>query len=367
MPSKPTAIESLSPRFKLLLNDQALSSDEQKSLESDVLSINVSEDIDAISMFDVTLESWNESKQELTWIESKFFELGNEVEIQMGFETKLKTVFIGQITGLEPEFNSTDNPKLVVRGHDRRHLLLRGKKTKSFAKMSDAAIAKKIAETHGLTPKVVETKPKITLESVLQHNQTDFEFLQDRARRIGYELMVEGKELHFRPHANDEKAVLKLSAKKDLLDFSPRLSTMTQLPQVEVRGWSMMEKKAVMGVANASKEPSKMGGKALGVDQTKKAFGKSVEKGSHTVVTSPVSTKAEADLLAIGQLKDMAIAYITAEGTIQGLGDLRAGKTIEITDAGTKFSGLYYLTSVQHSFSEDNGYATKFTARRNST
>ena len=367
MPGKPSAIEALSPRFKVLLNDQALSSDEQKTLEADVLSINVSEDIDAVSMFDVTLESWDESKQKLTWLDSETFELGNEVEIQMGFETKLKTVFIGQITGLEPEFSSTDNAKLVVRGHDRRHLLLRGKKTKSFAKMSDAAIAKKIAQVHGLTPKVVETKPKLTLEQVLQHNQTDFEFLQERARRIGYELLVIGKELHFRPHANDEKEVMTLSAKNDLLEFSPRLSTMTQVPQVEVRGWSMTEKKAVVGIANAAKEPSKMAGTTLGPDQTKKAFGKSVEKASHTLISDAVSTKAEADLLAIGQLKDMAIAYITAEGTSQGLGDLRAGTTVNITDAGTKFSGLYYLTSVQHSFSEDNGYETKFTARRNST
>lgn len=365
MPGKPSAIEALSPRFKVLLN--GLSAEKQKSMEADVLSINVSEDVDAVSMFDVTLESWDENKQQLTWLDSDVFELGNEVEIQMGFETKLKTVFIGQITGLEPEFSAGDNAKLVVRGHDRRHLLLRGKKTKSFAKMSDAAIAKKIAQVHGLTPKVVETQPKLTWEHVLQHNQTDFEFLQDRARRIGYELLVMGKELHFRPHGNDAKEVMTLSAKDDLLEFSPRLSTMTQVPQVEVRGWSMLEKSPVVGIATAAKEPSKMSGKTLGPDQVKKAFGASVEKASHTLIADVATTKAEADLLAIGQLKDMAIAYITAEGTSQGLGDLRAGTTINITDAGTKFSGLYYLTSVQHSFSEDNGYETTFTARRNST
>ena len=129
----------------------------------------------------------------------------------------------------------------------------------------------------------------------------------------------------------------------------------------------MTEKKAVVGIANAAKEPSKMAGTTLGPDQVKKAFGKSTEKASHALISDAVTTKAEADLLAIGQLKDMAIAYITAEGTSQGLGDLRAGTTVKITDAGTKFSGLYYLTSVQHSFSEDNGYETKFTARRNST
>lgn len=360
MSSKPSAIEALSPQFKILLEKQPLKDD------SDVLSINVSEDLDAISMFDITLESWDEIKQKLTWIDNDTFTLGSEVEIQMGFEDKLKTVFVGQITGLEPEFSLENNPKLVVRGHDRRHLLLRGKQTRSFAKMSDAAIAKEIAQAHGLTPKVVETKPKVTLESVIQHNQTDFEFLQHRAKRIGYEVMVEGKELHFRPHANDAKEVATFSAKTELLEFLPRLTTMTQMTQVEVRGWSVAEKKAITSIAKAAKETNKMGGKTLGVAQVAKIKGFD-KTASHTVIAEPVATQAEADLLSAGQLKDMAIAFITAEGTSQGLADLRAGKMIKVTDAGKQFSGLYYLTSVQHSYSEDNGYETKFTAKRNSS
>lgn len=363
MSAKPSAIEALSPKFKILLEKKSLKDD------ADVLSINVSEDIDAISMFEISLESWDEIKQQLTWIDNDTFTLGSEVEIQMGFEDKLKTVFIGQITGLEPEFSAENNPKLVVRGHDRRHLLLRGKKTRSFANMSDAAIAKKIAQAHGLTPKVIETKPKVTLESVIQHNQTDFEFLQHRARRIGYELVVEGKELHFRPHANDAKAVVTLSAKNELLEFLPRLTTMTQMTQVEVRGWSVEKKESIVAIAKAAKETNKMGGKTLGVAQVAKikGFDDSAKKASHTIISEPVTTPAEADLLAAGQLKDMAIAFITAEGTSQGLADLRAGKMIKITDAGKNFSGLYYLTSVQHSYSEDNGYETKFTAKRNSS
>ena len=363
MPGKPSAIEALSPRFKLLLNG----ADADQELESDVLSINVSEDIDAISMFDITLESWDETKQELTWLETEDFQLGTEVTIQMGFETKLKTVFIGQVTGLEPEFSAADNPKLVVRGHDRRHLLIRGKKTKSFANVSDTQIAEAIAKVHGLTLDKKGAKSNLKYEYVLQHNQTDFEFLQERARRIGYEFFVRDKVLHFHPHRNDEAEEITLSAKNDLLDFSPRLSTMTQVSQVAVKGWSMIQKQPIEGIADKAKEPSKMAGTTLGLDETSKAFGNSAKKASHTLVSEAVTTNGEASLLAIGQLKDMAIAYITAEGTSQGLADLQVGKMIDITDAGKQFSGLYYLTSVEHSFSEENGYETKFTARRNST
>ncbi|OKH18097.1 phage late control D family protein [[Limnothrix rosea] IAM M-220] len=365
MPKKTTAQAALLPNFKLLIENKAAA----KDLVSDILSITVSEDLDAVGMFEIAIEAWDDLKQELAWLDDSLLALGSEVEIQMGFNQDLKTVFIGQITGLEPEFRHGENPKLVVRGHDRRHLLLRGKKTKSFAKMSDAAIAKKIAEIHGLTPKVVETQPKLVLESVLQHNQTDYEFLSARAKRIGYELMVEGKTLHFRPHSTTEKEVMSFSAQKDLLEFLPRLTTMTQLPRVEVRGWSVKDKEAIVGMASTapSKLGGKMGGKQLGTVQTKKAFGSSTSKASHTVVTESITTKAEADLLATGQQRDMAIAFITAEVTCGGLAILRAGSAITITDAGSTFSGVYYLTAVEHTYSEENGYETKFTARRNST
>lgn len=365
MPSKTSAQDALIPNFKLLIDNKAASTD----LVTDILSISVSEDIDAVGMFEISLEAWDDLNQKLAWLDDSLLDLGAEIEIQMGFNKDLKTVFVGQITGLEPEFKAGDNPKLVVRGHDRRHLLIRGKKTQSFAGMSDPAIAKKIAEVHGLTPKVVETQPVTKHDLVLQHNQTDYEFLMTRARRIGYELMVEGKTLHFRPHGTTTKEIMTFSAQKDLLEFLPRLTTMTQLPKTEVRGWSVEKKEPIVGIANtnSSKLGGKMGGKTLGIVQTQKAFGKSTAKASHTVISESVATKAEADLLATGQQRDMAIAFITAEATCGGLAILRAGSTITITDAGSTFSGLYYLTAVEHTYSEEDGYETKFTAKRNSS
>jgi hypothetical protein len=43
---------------------------------------------------------------------------------------------------------------------------------------------------------------------------------------------------------------------------------------------------------------------------------------------------------------------------------LRLGVTIEITNIGKPFSGIYYVTSVTHSVGEQ-GYRTSFKVRRN--
>jgi phage protein D len=353
----PNDASLLNPNFKILIQGKPLAPE----IEADLMSISVSEDLEVPSMFDLRLITWDLVKQEITWVDNKLFDVGNEVEIQMGYEQELKTVMVGEITGLEPEYTQDRTPILVVRGHDLRHRLLRGRYTKSFVKMKDSEIASQIARTRGLTAKVSDSKVK--LEYILQHNQTDWEFLQDRAGRIGYEVMVDNKTLYFRPHEINKAKVLTLTYGDDLQEFLPRLSTMTQVQQLEVRGWIPKEKKEVISKAAVGKEGGTMRGSTSGAKAVKKAFGES----SYTIVNQPVSSKAEADQMALGQFQDMAIAYITGEGNCQGNANLRAGKVIEIVGVGKRFSGLYYINSVKHFYSKNQGYQTSFTIRRNAT
>lgn len=348
-----SGVKTLSPNIRVLIQGQKLSAD----ASADLISAKVSEDIDVPSMFTLEFSSWDLAKCKLTWVDDDLFEIGNEVEIQMGYDNNLKTVIVGEITGLEPEFSINSPPILVVRGHDMRHRLLRGSQTKSYTKMKDSDIASQIARARGLTPKVKDSEVKH--EYVLQHNQTDWDFLQSRAERIGYEVVIDNKTLYFQPPQNDSQKVLTLKFEENLSEFLPRLSSMGQVQEVEVRGWIPKDKEEVMGKAAAGKEGSKMGGKTTG-PKAVESFGKSVS----TVVSQPVASKAEADQIALGQFKDMAIAYITAEGACAGNPTLRIAKVIEVTGVGKRFSGLYYVTSTEHKYSEGQGYNTSFTARR---
>jgi uncharacterized protein len=348
-----SGVKTLSPNIRVLIEGQKLSA----KASADLISAKVYEDIEAPSMFTLELASWDLAKGKLTWIDDDLFEVGNEVEIQMGYENQLKTVIVGEITGLEPEFSQNSAPILVVRGHDLRHRLLRGTKTKSYAKMKDSDIASQIARARGLSPKVKDTEVKH--EYVLQHNQTDWDFLQTRAERIGYEVVIDNKTLYFQPPQNDEQKVVTLKFEENLREFLPRLSTMSQVEEVEVKGWIPEDKEEVVGKAAAGKEGSKMGGKTTG-PKAVETFGKSVS----TVVIQPVASKEEADQIALGQFKDMAIAYINAEGTCPGIPTLKIAKVIEVTGVGKRFSGMYYVTSTEHNYSENQGYTTLFTARR---
>ena len=269
----------------------------------------------------------------------------------------------GEITGLEPDFAADRVPSLMVRGYDCRHRLQRGRRTRSFVNTKDSDIAKRIADEARLSAQVKDSG--VVHEYVLQANQTDWEFLCERARRIQYEIMAEDKMLLFQPVGNAESAVLTLSlstksVKGDLLEFYPRLSAMGQVSEVAVRGWNVKAKK-VFALPEARVELAKMGGETSGSQLAENAFGAAAE----VLSTHPIMAQEEADQLAKARLNDLALGLISGEGVCFGRTDLRAGKVIKIEGVGDRFSGRYYVTGAVHRYTPRHGYQTHFTVQRN--
>lgn len=328
---------------------------------ADLVAVTVHEDVAAPNMFVLRMITWEMAQLKVTWADADLFAVGNEVQIQMGYVDQLQTLIVGEITGLEPEFCAGEVPMLTVRGYDRRHRLLRGRKTRSFTQMKDSDIASRIASAAQLTAEVEDSA--VTLDYVLQHNQTDMEFLQERARRIGYEVVVENKTLRFRPQQNSQSEVLTLKRDDDLIEFYPRLSSLSQVSQVAVRGWNPKEKAEIVAQAGAGSENSTMGGATSGPSVADRAFGTAIAAS----VDRPVFSQAEADQIARGRFNAMALAHITGEGLCAGRTDLRAGIVVKIDGAGQRFSGRYYITSATHTYMPQRGYRTAFTVRRNAT
>jgi phage protein D len=349
--------QKLAPEFRVKVNGSEL----PPGTAAMVVSVTVDQDVTAPSMFTLEIADQDLTHPDATWADADLFAPGGEVEILMGYTGKLATVLKGEITGLEPEFKSGDLPRLLVRGHDRRHRLLRGRTTRSFTQVKDSDVAGQIAQAAGLTAQATDTGT--VLDYLLQHNQTDLEFLGERARRLGYEVAIDDKTLFFRPHGNAASEALTLARDTDLLEFHPRLTTLGQVGKVTVQGWSAKDKDAITGQAAAGDEGTTMGGADAGSKAADKAFGASVA----AVVDRPVFSQAEADKIALGQLQETALSYVTGEGVVIGRTDLVAGAVIKIDGFGRRFSGLYYVTSARHSHQPHRGYRTAFAVRRNAT
>jgi len=325
---------------------------------ADIRSVSVEEDLGALSMFTIDLYNWDDEKLRVSWSDSPFFAVGNQVEISLGYVDDLHKVMTAEITSLEPTFAVDQIPRLTVRGYDHRHRLARARKSRPFRKIKDSAIAGQLAREAGLRAAVKDSQ--VVHDWVAQSNQTDLEFLQQRAKRIGYEVYVRDKTLYFQPPQSTRKAGITLSLDGDITEFRPRLGAASQVGEVVVRGWDVKQKKEIVGRAGIGQESSSMGGRASGPRAADRALG----KGSIATVTEPVGTQAEADQIAKGRFNELALNYIRGDVTCHGLPQLHAGIVVEITGAGKTFSGPYYVTSAVHRLTPD-GYETNLSVRRN--
>jgi phage protein D len=351
------AYETLTPEFVLRLNGAEL----PPQAVADLIGITLVDDVDAPGMCVFTLSGWDGVKMEPRWIDDDLFAEGTSVELQMGYRNKMSPLFKGEITGLEPEFPEGQPPTLLVRSHDRRHRLMRASKTRTFTQMKDSDIATQVAGDAGLSPQVEDSG--VTLPYLIQHNRTDLDFLLERARRIGFEVIVNDRELHFRKRQYRESEAIELRREVGLLEFMPRLSTLNQVESVEVRGWNIKEKAAWVSQAGADTETARMAGKSTGPGTVQQTF-----PGSVAVNTSaPVASQEDADSFARGMLHEMGLHYINAEGVCIGEPELKAGSVVKIEGMGRRFSGLYYVTATEHRFRPRKGYRTAFVARRNAS
>src|SRR5262249_32827123 len=246
--------EQLVPVVRVRINGVPL----PPQIVADLISVSVQEDVDVPGMFTLQLINWDMAKQQISWADDTTgFDLGAAVEVQMGYLNRQESLLAGEITGLEPEFEADEVPTLTVRGYDHRHRLMRGQQTRSYLKVKDSDIASQIAMRLGLRAEAQDTH--VVLDYVLQHNQTDLEFLQGRARPIGYEVVVEARPLHFRQRQHSKPAALTLERDEDLIAFFPRLTTLGLAAELAVRSWNPKNKQAFVGKAGPNDQVD-MGG-----------------------------------------------------------------------------------------------------------
>src|SRR5206468_1749407 len=102
--------------------------------------------------------------------------------------TDTEKLITGEITSIEADCHELVI-YTIVRGYEKAHRLQRARRTRTFVEMTDADIARKVAKDAGLKIGTIDST-SATHKHISQVAQTDWEFLKQRAREIGYEVGV---------------------------------------------------------------------------------------------------------------------------------------------------------------------------------
>src|SRR5262249_7314150 len=167
----------------------------------------------------------------------------------------------------------------------------------TFLDVTDSDIVSKIAKEAGLKADVDTTKTKF--DYLVQTNQTDMEFLQERARRIGYWAYASNKELHFKkPDAKlSDTAGPDLERPEMLRDLRPRLSGVGQPKTGSAQGWDFKAMKEIEGKATTATKFNE-GGKIKAAGAAAEAAFEGDGKANIAIVHRPMVVDGEATEIA---------------------------------------------------------------------
>ena len=345
----PTKIQSFVSYFDLKIDNQQV----PQTLLGDLLDCTVENslhlpDLCSLRMYDA----------EFQWMDSASFTEGKSVQVMVGMEgsSGLTKIFHGEITGLEVDMTAEGVPTLLVHAMNRAHRLHRGRSCNTFVQMTDSDIVNKVGAAAGFT--MICDSTTVVHEWVMQDNLTHWAFLSERARRNGCRLYVKDeKELHFKKVTNDAATTVTLKWGTDLRSFRPRTLASPQVDEVSVRGWDPATKKAIVGSSQTPVGTPQASVVSSGRSAASQTFG----NAKMVVVDRPVHSQSEADALALSISDDIGGMYLEAEGLCYGNAALQPGVTVDISNVGTRFSGKYFVTSTQHTYSSAEGYSTLFT------
>lgn len=221
-----------------------------------------------------------------------------------------------------------------------------------YRKMSDSDIARMIAGRNGMVADVETTSP--VYDQVLQANESDWKFLERRAKLYGFMLYVDAGTLHFHKVRPRESGI---NVNADLVDGN--LQDFTVHSRTFMRGVSLtmtqmdpVTKDEMMIVSTEAPDPvqSRLDFKNWvelvnipGVGQPKRFVVGEGHRQSRPELTTMVNEMAK------------STRYVIAgSGILHGIETLRANDFITVNGAG-RSSGKYYVTRAVHELESGDG------------
>lgn len=320
------------------------------NLSGVVTSLTFESQVDAADMFALSLD---DSSGELR--DSPLFDVGKTVEIHMGYMNDLLPMMLGTVSAVSLNVGPSGAPTLRVTGYDKSQALRHNRPERfTFKNLDDSAIAAIIASENLLVP-VIDPAPTPARDSV-QQTASDWAFLSELAERNFFEVKVEWDRLYFRfPRPQFER--IELAVGRNLISFSPRISTAGQTGVQVLRGYDDSLAQEIVSILPTLSLDGD--GEALLERLGSAVKDQLLSLGRYVVRGKKVENYADAAVLAKSLLMRLLEGVLEGRGECVGNPRIRAGEQISVSGIGNRFSTVYKVSKATHTI-DDRGYRTSF-------
>ncbi|GGB79208.1 type IV secretion protein Rhs [Flavobacterium suaedae] len=320
---------------------------EGSTIPSDISvhSINIEQKVNRISSAKLVILDGDADTQTFKASSSSTFVPGNKITIEVGYDTKNKTVFTGIITRQTVRIDALIGSALEVECKDEAVKMIVGRKSQSYEKQKDSDIISSVIGNYsGISSDVTATSE--THPEQVQYYVTDWDFIMALAENNGLIITtLNNKVSVFKPDA-DTSPVVQVSYGDGLMEFNADLESITQLASTKANAWDYQTQEIISGEAsNSYSGPGNLSSKKLsevvGLSDYQLLTPASVDSDSLTTWSKAQQIKSE-------------YAKIQGEAKFQGTNLVEPGKYITLGGLGDRFNGDYIISGVEHEIADGN-------------
>ena len=318
---------------------------------------------DSLNMPDLFLLEFRDNNRDV--LSKARVEIGSKVRISVASEKDPEPVALlnGEVTALETEYDETGT-RTLVRGFDHSHRLFRGHSTRTWQNVTLSDVAQDVARSAGLEVGTVDSTTSV-VQHVTQANISDWDFIRWLGRQCQREVLVSDGKLQFTQQTESTEAPspgslsarnpLQLKLGENLKQFRAIVTSAEQVEEVQVRGWDVKTKSALVGSAPAKTQSAEL---PLAPAALAQRFGQRLK---YVGTDTPFGVQHEVDDAAKAIAEQIAGAFAEFDGVADGNPRMSAGVAISLGAIGPPFEGKYVLTTTRHVYKPSTGYTTWFT------
>ena len=258
-------------------------------------------------------------------------------------------LFDGEITAVELVYEPAQGRRLRVRGYDLCHRLRKRQPLRTHRQVGLREIATELVGPLGLSVAAPGGGP--TWRHLLQHGQTDFEFLAEMASRSGQFFALREGTLHlFSLEGIGDSIALELG--RNLHSAEIEINGEPACRSVSTEAWDPALAKVHKAGASRARGGREVAaqvppGRVGGVDQ-------------RTLPHRFAAADEHAEAFAQAELDLRLAREIVLRGVAEGDSRLRPGARVAVAGIAAEVAGRYVLTEVTHRLGTPTGFVTEF-------
>ncbi len=247
MPTEPSGTAIYVPQFRVTFLDTV--GVDEAALTQHVTGVEIDENLETPGLFRISLhEELNSSTQKYLW--QKYLWLDNlkispgvRIGLFFGYAQDPKTPLVtGRLKAITPAFLSATVPSMTLECYDFSQDLQKTEKEYNALNVKYSDVAEELARKNSLNPGGVEST-RITYRNVVRNqNEKDHALLKRLSDQIGYEFFVRKDTLYFRKPKDDRSPAVSFEYGRNIISFTPRMTTSILVNEVNVVGWDPMTK-----------------------------------------------------------------------------------------------------------------------------